>query len=91
MTKPISPRGEKRSYCEDVEIVHFSTKENSSVTLSMIIIDKSTSGMCCLCVDNCGLSVGSLLSNKQQDVYAIKWIEHLSDCVVNLGLEKSDP
>ncbi len=88
MTKSTSARGEKRSYCEDVEIVHLSIKENPSVTFSMIIIDKSTSGMCCLCVDNCGLSAGVLLNNEQQDVYEIKWIEQLSDCVINLGLEK---
>jgi hypothetical protein len=90
MKKSTSPRGEKRSYCEDLEIVHFHTKEDPSLSFSMIIIDRSTSGMCCLCVDNSGLKVGAHLNNAKEELYEIKWLEQLSDSVINLGLKKSD-
>lgn len=69
-------------------MIHFSTSDNRSASIPMVITNKSENGLGCFCVDNPQLSVGVKLSNPDDNTYEVRWIEHLSNTVINTGLKK---
>jgi hypothetical protein len=81
-------REETRSYVADFEMIHFSINDEPSFSIPMVITNKSKNGLGCFCVNNPKLSVGARLSNSDEAIYEVRWIEHLSNTVVNAGLKK---
>lgn len=84
----VEERREERMACKDLETVSFKLELGNMRNLSIhaIVQDKSNSGMGCYCAPSEHLCVGALLNLWDLLVYEIRWIQHVTGNIVNVGL-----
>jgi len=80
-------RTEVRLDCEDFEMMPFSIVGAEHEKLSMVVLNKSNSGLGCSCYNHSALSVGIQLNLHDIIIYEIRWIQRLTDHVINIGLK----
>lgn len=80
-------RSEVRMPCDDFEMMHFNLVGHGNEILPMVVMNKSNSGLGCSCHFHPGLEVGKQLNLFDLIIYEIRWIQRLTDNVINVGLK----
>jgi hypothetical protein len=81
-------RREERVGCRDLETISFRLEhqELQHVSIHAIVQDKSNSGLGCYCAPSEYLQVGVFLNLWDLMVYEVRWLQHVTGNIVNIGL-----